>query len=244
MTRRQRWDPTPLSSSLRQSPRSSGPAANAGRCRTCGRSGQPHRHRRLVEPFCGGLAVTLGLHAGTRAAERHQPAPDQLLPLAAAGCDRRCRWRTTRRASTQPRRGSTRSCATGKADTPEAAALFYYLNRTGYNGLCRFNSSGDFNVPFGRYTTINYRRDFSDVSSRVRRLDVHQRATSSRSRSSRRLRLRRPALRRRVHAVLERRLRLGGAGRAPPNGSPSTPGPVVLSNQATPRIMELYADSA
>lgn len=31
------------------------------------------------------------------------------------------------------------------------ALLFLYLNRHCYNGLCRYNSSGDFNVPFGRY---------------------------------------------------------------------------------------------
>lgn len=31
------------------------------------------------------------------------------------------------------------------------SALFLYLNRHGYNGLCRYNSKGDFNVPFGRY---------------------------------------------------------------------------------------------
>jgi DNA adenine methylase len=31
------------------------------------------------------------------------------------------------------------------------AALFLYLNRHGYNGLCRYNSKGGFNVPFGRY---------------------------------------------------------------------------------------------
>lgn len=31
------------------------------------------------------------------------------------------------------------------------AALFLYLNRHGYNGLCRYNHSGGFNVPFGRY---------------------------------------------------------------------------------------------
>ena len=49
----------------------------------------------------------------------------------------------------------------GKADSKEAAELFYYLNRTGYNGLCRFNQSGEFNVPFGRYKRINYVRDFT-----------------------------------------------------------------------------------
>jgi DNA adenine methylase len=40
-----------------------------------------------------------------------------------------------------------------KSATPrvreELAILFYYLNRTGYNGLCRFNRKGEFNVPFG-----------------------------------------------------------------------------------------------
>lgn len=31
------------------------------------------------------------------------------------------------------------------------SALFLYLNRFGYNGLCRYNSKGKSNVPFGRY---------------------------------------------------------------------------------------------
>jgi DNA adenine methylase len=34
----------------------------------------------------------------------------------------------------------------------ERAALFLYLNRHGYNGLCRYNSQGIYNVPFGLYT--------------------------------------------------------------------------------------------
>ncbi len=38
---------------------------------------------------------------------------------------------------------------TAKAN--EKAALFLYLNRHGYNGLCRYNSKRIFNVPFGRY---------------------------------------------------------------------------------------------
>jgi len=53
----------------------------------------------------------------------------------------------------------------GKGTTREAAGLFYYLNRTGYNGLCRFNSRGFFNVPFGRYATINYKSDFSEYKN-------------------------------------------------------------------------------
>lgn len=31
------------------------------------------------------------------------------------------------------------------------SVLFLYLNRHGYNGLCRYNRKGGFNVPFGRY---------------------------------------------------------------------------------------------
>lgn len=31
------------------------------------------------------------------------------------------------------------------------SALFLYLNRHCYNGLCRYNAMGGFNVPFGRY---------------------------------------------------------------------------------------------
>lgn len=50
----------------------------------------------------------------------------------------------------------------GQSQTPEAAQLFYYLNRTTYNGLSRFNMQGAFNAPFGQYKTINYQKDFLD----------------------------------------------------------------------------------
>lgn len=37
------------------------------------------------------------------------------------------------------------------SDSEERAAMFLYLNRHCYNGLCRYNQSGGFNVPYGKY---------------------------------------------------------------------------------------------
>lgn len=35
------------------------------------------------------------------------------------------------------------------------ALLYFYINKTAYSGMIRYNSKGEFNVPFGRYVHLN-----------------------------------------------------------------------------------------
>ncbi|MTC60487.1 adenine-specific DNA-methyltransferase [Providencia rustigianii] len=44
-------------------------------------------------------------------------------------------------------------------DPEKRSILFLYLNRHCYNGLCRYNLRGEFNVPFGRYKKPYFPRD-------------------------------------------------------------------------------------
>ena len=130
-----------------------------------------------------------------------------------------------------------------KHQTAEAALLFYYLNRTGYNGLCRFNSAGFYNVPKGSYKHINYMTtaDFAPYREALAHWEF------------------------RVGDFEELELEQSDFVYAdPPYDVPFTQyskenfywedqvrlaewlarhdGPVVLSNQATERILNLYSD--
>lgn len=119
------------------------------------------QHRRLVEPLCGGLAVALGLAPARALLNDINPHAINFYRRLRHGLRIRIPMRNEEALYYAHRARFNRLIVERRAGTAEAAALFYYLNRTGYNGLCRFNSAGLFNVPFGRYRRINYATNFS-----------------------------------------------------------------------------------
>jgi DNA adenine methylase len=122
---------------------------------------EPHAQRRLVEPFCGGLAVTLGLIPERALANDANPHVINFYRWLQRGLKVDLPMENDEDLFYRHRERFNALLTTGKGTQREAAGLFYYLNRTGFNGLCRFNRSGEFNVPFGRYTRIGYTRDFT-----------------------------------------------------------------------------------
>jgi len=120
----------------------------------------PHRHRRLVEPFCGGLAVTLGLMPLHALLNDINPHVVNFYRWLKRGLRTSLVMTYDEQQYYAYRERFNQLLRDGEGESAQAAALFYYLNRTGYNGLCRFNRKGAFNVPFGRYTHINYTYDF------------------------------------------------------------------------------------
>ncbi|MEB3245346.1 MAG: Dam family site-specific DNA-(adenine-N6)-methyltransferase [Vampirovibrionales bacterium] len=116
--------------------------------------------RRLVEPFCGGLAVAMGLKPTAACLNDANPHLINVYRHVQAGLRVTEDFEHHRAYYNQARTRFNDLIRSEQAETPLAAQLFYYLNRTGFNGLCRFNQSGLFNVPFGRYKTIHYAADF------------------------------------------------------------------------------------
>ena len=198
-----------------------------------------HAERRLVEPFCGSLSVALGLRPDRALLNDVNPHVINFYRWLRRGLRIDIELRNDETHYYGSRSRFNALLARGHTRTREAAALFYYLNRTGYNGLCRFNRRGAFNVPFGSYARINYVRDFTAYAPLLQRWEF-------RSEDFERLPLKRGDF---VYAD-------------PPYDVPFTSyskesfgwhdqvrvarwlaghsGPVVLVNQATDRVVRLY----
>jgi DNA adenine methylase len=122
-------------------------------------------HRRLVEPFCGGLAVALGLMPQRALLNDINPHLINFYSWLRRGLKISIEMEYDEALFYRHRSRFNEVLRTGRSAKKEAASLFYYLNRTAYNGLCRFNRQGEFNVPFGKYSDVKYRRDFTAYKS-------------------------------------------------------------------------------
>jgi len=202
---------------------------------------EQHNHQRLVEPFCGGLAATLGLRPKQALLNDINPHVINFYRQLKQGLVSNLRQEKSSTLFYAYRKRFNDLLKAGQGDTPQAAELFYYLNRTGYNGLCRFNSKGEFNVPFGKYKKINYRSNFLEyrpVFAEWEFINFDFEQVPLRPEDF-------------VYAdppydVEFRQYSKGGFDWADQERAARWlshhPGPVILSNQATKQIKELYSD--
>jgi DNA adenine methylase len=121
-----------------------------------------HSTRRLVEPFCGGLAVAFGLKPARALLNDANAHLINFYVWLQKGLRIDLPMENDEALFYEHRDRFNALLSAGRTESREAASLFYYLNRTGFNGLCRFNRTGAFNVPFGRYRRIRYVRDFAE----------------------------------------------------------------------------------
>lgn len=114
----------------------------------------PMEAKRFIEPFVGSGAVFLNtdyqknLLADTNADLIHL---FQILKSDGEKFVKRSKKLFVAENNQENRFYELRKEFNESTDLERRAELFIYLNRHCYNGLCRYNKRGEFNVPFGRY---------------------------------------------------------------------------------------------
>jgi len=107
---------------------------------------------RLIEPFLGSGAVFLNTEfASYILGEQNQILVSmyQLLQNESTDFIEYCRRWFTEYYNTSKQYYQIRDEFNCSENIRKKAAMFLYLNRHGFNGLCRFNSKGKYNVPYG-----------------------------------------------------------------------------------------------
>ncbi|AXC67275.1 DNA adenine methylase [Salmonella enterica subsp. enterica serovar Veneziana] len=110
---------------------------------------------RLVEPFAGSCAVMMATDYPHYLVADINPDLINLYKHIAFDCDKFISNAKGFFASTNSAESyyNIRQDFNHSAETTDfwKAVFFLYLNRHGYRGLCRYNLSGHFNVPYGNY---------------------------------------------------------------------------------------------
>jgi DNA adenine methylase len=109
----------------------------------------------LIEPFAGSSAVFLNTHYPKNIiSDQNQDLIHLYQHLQQEGPDfiNHCRQWFRPEYNQAEAFYQLRHQFNQSQNNYERSGLFLYLNRHAFNGLCRFNRKGEFNVPFGRYT--------------------------------------------------------------------------------------------
>ncbi len=111
--------------------------------------------KRLVEPFVGSAAVFLNTdYQEYLLADTNEDLINLYRHLQSEGpifIDY-CKTFFTQKNNNEDKYYRFRGEFNAATESRLKSALFLYLNRHCYNGLCRYNSKGKFNTPFGRYS--------------------------------------------------------------------------------------------
>lgn len=134
--------------------------------------------QRLVEPFAGSAALSLALAASVESLWLNDLNPE-LINVFRQLKEHPSRLIDRTKDLFDPVNNTAevyyqlRNVFNMSHDGLERAALFLYLNRHGYNGLCRFNTAGEFNVPFGRYNMPYFpARELQEAASILTKADI------------------------------------------------------------------------
>jgi DNA adenine methylase len=122
-----------------------------------------------VEPFCGALGATLGVMPERAILSDVNPHLIALYRHIGNGLENRNQWANTQRAF-EDIKGFFNNLYLSEEDSSRA---FYYLNRTCFNGLCRFNRKSKFNVGYGKYENPKLDHDFSLYQEAFRYWDFY-----------------------------------------------------------------------
>jgi DNA adenine methylase len=114
----------------------------------------PNKYNLYLEPFIGGGAVYFHLNPNKSViSDVHKELIDFYQSIKNGNSEEIYKF-----MKEHPNEEETyyKVRAYNSKDVLDNAKQFYYLRKTCYRGMLRYNSKGQFNIPYGRYKTYNY----------------------------------------------------------------------------------------
>lgn len=114
----------------------------------------PAEYDTYIEPFIGGGALYFHLNPAKAVINDIHPELVKLYKAIGSGGAPAIKTFMTAHPNKEDEYYKVRDLV--PANDVETAARFYYLRKTCFRGMLRYNSSGKFNIPYGKYKSINF----------------------------------------------------------------------------------------